>query len=80
MKRTNKWAIKWRSKNRLNGKREHFIFRDCQPKLFRTRWQARDFIKAEYGYIKDRPDLKAEPHGWKMPIAVKVEIVINEVR
>jgi len=43
--------------------------------LFRTRQAAREWIKTKYGYIAERPDLQAEPHGWRMPKAVKVKIV-----
>lgn len=84
------WAIKWRSDNRLDGKREVFIGRFAGPDapfhmkgystaVFENRESARDFIKSKYGYIAWRPDLRREPHGWRTPIAVKVEVVIKEV-
>lgn len=69
------WGILWRSENRLDGKREYLMNDDiCLPLLFRKRRAARDYIKKHYGYFRERPDLIAEPHGWKMPIAVKVKI------
>jgi hypothetical protein len=49
--------------------REH-----CLPVLFRTRAEARRWIEANHGYIRRRPDLQREPHGWRMPIAVRVEV------
>ena len=67
----------WRSENKLDGKREYIIREKAYPKLFRTRAECREWIKQGYGYIADRPDLQAEPHGWKMPIPVKVEIIIK---
>ncbi len=74
------WAIKWRSENLLDGKREYLM--GCQnvaPRLFKTRATARAYVKHYYGYIATRPDLKAEPHGWKMPTPVKVTVRIEEV-
>ena len=71
------WAGLWRSQNRLDGRTEHLLFHGCMPQLFRTRAEAREFIKKEYGYLADRPDLKREPHGWKIPIAIRVKITIS---
>lgn len=45
--------------------------------LFRTRSEAREWIEKEYGYLRTRPDLQAEPHGWKMPIPVRVVIGVD---
>ncbi len=72
------WGAQWRSENRLDGKREHLINTvDCLPALFRTRAETRAFIEKRYAYIAKRPDLRAEPHGWKMPRAVKVFVVLE---
>ncbi len=72
----NPWAAEWHSKNSLDGEKRFIINdTDCLPALFRTRQQCRDFIQATHGYIADRPDLQAEPHGWRIPQAVKVEVV-----
>jgi len=68
-----RWGVLWRSNNRLDGVREHLIYDSRIPLLFITRREARKFIAERYGYLRARPDLKAEPHGWKMPIPVKVE-------
>lgn len=65
----------WRSKNKLDGYREVLLWE--HPKrlaLFDTRREARAWITKEFGYIKEREDLKREPHGWKMPVAVRVKI------
>lgn len=69
-----RWAALWRSDNELDGKREHIMFDQLMPKLFHTRQQARDWIAERYGYIKERPDLRGEPHGWKMPVPVRVKV------
>ena len=71
----NLWAAEWYSKNLLDGERRHIINLNCLPALFRTRRECRAFIKEKYGYIAERPDLRVEPHGWRMPQAVKVEII-----
>jgi len=73
------WSILWQSDNKLNGKREGLVRRPGQssPVLFQSRQNARNFINRQYGYIRGRPDLRAEPHGWKMPHAVKVVVDIR---
>ncbi len=45
--------------------------------LFRTRAECRAWIDEHYGYIRTRADLRAEPHGWRMPRAVKVRVVLE---
>ena len=45
------------------------------PQLFRTRRECRAWIEEHHGYIRNRPDLKAAPHYWRMPRAVMVSIV-----
>lgn len=75
---TLRWAVKWRSRNRLDGITEHFMWAGTVPLLFLTRREARDYIRNLYGYIKDRPDLRAEPHGWRLPRAVKVHVHLRE--
>lgn len=69
-----KWGGLWRSENNLDGKRTSLLFENCLPVLRNTRQEMRDYIKKRYGYIAHRPDFKVEPHGWKMPIPVRVEI------
>jgi hypothetical protein len=46
--------------------------------LFRTRQKAREYINEKYGYIRTRPDLRVEPHGWRIPTAIKVDVVVKE--
>lgn len=71
-----RWGVLWRSCNRLDGERAHIVCEDCQPALFRTRREARAFIKDRYGFIKTRPDLQQEPHGWKMPVPVRLKVMV----
>lgn len=74
-----RWAVRWRSVSRLDGVTEHWCWDYCKPALFMTRREARAYIKQEYGYIAERPDLRGEPHGWRMPRAVKVRVILEEV-
>ena len=73
-----RWAIKHRSLNMTDGKREYFDAYRTTFALFLTRRDAKEHIEEHFGYIKNRPDLRAEPHGWKMPVAVKVILTISE--
>lgn len=68
------WAALWRSENKLDGKREHLVHEKAVPAIFRTRKEARAFIETKYGYIRTRPDLQNEPHGWTVPVAIKVRV------
>jgi len=77
---TTAWALVWQSRNRVDGITRHFIRRNCVPVLFKTRKEARDFNREYYGYIKGRQDLRAEPHGWKMPLPIKVTIKVEQRR
>ena len=74
---TSKWGILWRSECSLDGKVEYLMFNlrefPVSPILFVTRREAREYVEKKYGYIKNRPDLRKEPHGWKMPKVVKVK-------
>ncbi len=84
------WGIQWRSCNKIDGKREYLL--GCLNKradnvppfvagyskmAFKSRKEAREYIKKNFGYIKNRSDLRAEPHGWKMPIPIKISVEIN---
>ena len=75
----NRWGIEWHSKNKLDGDKRQIIWSAGKPLFFITRQEAREYIKKEYGYFRDRPDLQAEPHGWKMPKAVKVEVIVRKI-
>lgn len=51
-----------------------------QPTItFRTKREAKAFIKDRFGYIAERSDLRREPHGWKMPQPVRVRISVTRV-
>jgi len=71
---TNLWAGEWYSRNRLDGTRTHLLYDNCLPCLFKTRKLCREYIQEKYGYIKDRKDLRDEPHGWRLPRPIKVRI------
>ncbi len=75
-----KWAIVWRSENKLDGVTRHFMGEANvgMTQLYRTRKEARTERDLRWGYFRDREDLKREPHGWKMPQVVKVFIMIAE--
>jgi hypothetical protein len=71
-----RWGAEWYSKNALDGERRYLM---CDPDsglpvVFRTRREARAWIDVEVGYIRVRPDLREEPHGWRLPKAVRVGI------
>lgn len=74
------WGVEWHSKNKLDGDRCDVIWEHCIPLLFPTRQLARDYIVREYGYMRHRPDLKREPHGWRIPQAVRVKVVVRKVK
>lgn len=77
------WAILCRSRNKLDGERTWFEGDASSPagiRLFPSRELAREHVIVAWGYLDGRPDLKAEPHGWKMPRPVKVEISVKETR
>lgn len=73
----------WRSTNKLDGRRRHLIlYRFISgahnfPRMFQTRRECAEFIKEDYGYIAKRADLRREPHGWRMPIPVKVKVSMS---
>ena len=74
------WAAKWRSQCLLDGKTEYLIGAGLTPPLlFKTRADCRAYIRIKYSYLATRPDLRREPHGWKMPVPVKVIVRIREV-
>lgn len=82
MKRQHRyWIALWRSDNKLDGHNEHPIGGTVGgppgPQLFRTRRECLEMIRVRYGYIRTRPDLRAEPHGWKMPKAVRATLTVE---
>ena len=72
------WGVLWHSENRYSGIRRHLVWEHGKPVLFRTRHLARQRIWKAYRYIKHRKDLRAEPHGWRVPTAVRVTITTSE--
>ena len=72
-----RWVLIWHSANLVDGCTERIISNNHGPLLFRTRKEARELAKLRYGYIHTRPDLRAEPHGWRLPVAVKATITIQ---
>lgn len=72
MKR-NLWAAQWYSK-KSDGVDRHIIYENGIPALFITKLEAQEWIKERFGYIATRKDLRKAPHGWRMPIPVKVVV------
>ena len=73
-----RWALEWRSVNALDGERRHLIFENGIPALFTSRAAARAYAQNRYGYIIRRPDLRKEPHGWRMPRPVRVTVELSQ--
>jgi hypothetical protein len=73
----NLWAAQWHSRTRMDGELKHFLYEDGIPVLFKTRREAREYINQRYGYIRDRIDLRQEPHGWRIPTALKVTLELT---
>lgn len=74
------WAPKWSQTNNLDGHREHLCLFDWRDRkrgltVFSTRAACRAYIENQWGYIRARQDLRQEPHCWRVPQAVKVQIV-----
>ena len=69
--KTKLWGVLWISENKLDGVTRHLVRSCCKPVLFTTRRAARYYIEQSYGYIR-----RAEPHGWKMPVPVKVTVEV----
>jgi hypothetical protein len=65
-----------------NGKepRRHLVNMDTLPKMFATRKDARRFASEQFGYIRERKDLRGAPHFWRMPRPVKVEVAYRVVK
>jgi len=72
------WTAQWHSKNNLDGVTKYILQENFLPVLFKARKEAREYINNKYGYIRERPDLRAQPFGWRVPRAVKVEIEVKK--
>lgn len=70
------WAVEWHNRNLLDADQRHLIW-EHPPRLFRSRRECRAFIEEKYGYIREWPDLRSEPHGWRMPRAVQVIVCVK---
>jgi len=75
-----RWAIEWNQNSPLDGKRKHFIADGCNYRLFRTKKDAKEFIREHYGYIAKRGDLRVAPHNWRTPQAVKVNVILKRTK
>jgi uncharacterized C2H2 Zn-finger protein len=75
------WAIAHETNNMLDGKRKYLegTRGSAGILLFKTREEARVHVDKRHGYLRDRPDLRGEPHGWRKPKVVKVSVLIKEI-
>ncbi len=71
------WGALWNSHNNMDGLDNHLICRKGLPVIFKTRKAAKAWIDETHGYIRDRKDLRVEPHGWRMPTPVRITITPN---
>jgi hypothetical protein len=71
------WGVEWHYKNKTDGECREILWENCLPLLFPTRQLARSYIARRYGYIRYRPDLRREPHGWRIPQAVRVKVSLK---
>ena len=74
-----RWGVLWRSVSR-RAPDSWLIFDGAGVALFVTREAAREWINSRYSYIRYRKDLRVEPHCWRMPQAVRVELTARIVR
>lgn len=68
------WAAEWYSCSKHSGVSRYLIRESGVPVLFRTKQLAKEWIDKHYGYIRHRESLRREPHGWRLPRPVRVEI------
>lgn len=76
-----RWAPEWYSLNRLDGETRRILLfqgRD-RPLLFCTRNECREYIAREWGYIAKRPDLRGEPHGWRVPRPIRIRVTVEKL-
>jgi len=72
------YAVLFRSHTKREGKQQHLVHENFVPVLFPTRKEATAYIKAEYGLLAKRSELRKEPYGWRMPIPVRVHVELAE--
>ena len=76
------WAVLRGSDNSLDGTRQWLDgtpAHPCRTRLFETRAEARAYIASDLAYIARRPDLRREPHGWRVPRPVRVQVAVAPV-
>lgn len=78
VRKVKRWAVRWSSTNQRDGTTTYFLWDGTVPLLFRTKAECQEYIKDHWGYIRKRRDLFKEPHGWRMPKAVRVVVTITE--
>lgn len=71
-----RWGLLWISENKIDGRTEHLLCENCIPVMFNTRREAREYRDKQFGYIRSSPDLRAEPHGWKLPRVCRVSVTV----
>lgn len=72
------WAVKWRSVKGLDG--SYVRLQDLGRRgTFSTRKACKAYIDEQYGYIRERKDLRVYPHGWRVPTPVKVTVTYREI-
>ena len=74
------WGAEWRSNNQLDGDCRYIMHERGMPIVFRTRQEARHWINEKYGCIRHRKDLRSEPHGWRMPKALRIDVTVKAHR
>lgn len=76
-----RWAVRWRyAKGDPENRSDAYQWNLAKPHLFCTRRACREFIRDRYGYIAHRKDLRGFPCRWRMPEAVKVRVILEEIR
>lgn len=71
-----RWAVKWHGRYHYDG--EFLGPYGSRPLLFPTKAKAKAYINDKWGYIRDSLDLRRPPHNWRMPKAVRVEVILRE--
>ena len=71
--------VRWTAQWMTSRGPKHIMWRHGEPLLFHTRREARAWIEENYGYIKTRPDLRAHPHNWRLPRAIRVAVILKEL-
>lgn len=79
-----RWGIVKSSDNWLDGAREWFdpawqngLNMVPMPRMYVTRREAREACTRMRNDLKGRPDLQAQPHGWKMPRVCKIKVTFE---